>query len=132
MKNKLNTHLLASEKLVGKVLKIEQKYAEVSLKITNEMVVDDFGLAHGGFVFGLADYAAMVAINQPTVVLGKAEVKFMKPVVLNDEVNAKATVSDEGNGKKIPVDVISHNQHNEMVFEGTFVCFVLENHILTK
>ena len=132
MKNKLNTHLLAPEKLVGKVLKIEDKTAEVSLKITNEMVVDDFGLAHGSFVFGLADYAAMVVINGPTVVLGKAEVKFMKPVVLNDEVLAKATISDDANGKKVFVDVVGHNQQNELVFEGTFVCFVLEKHILSN
>ena len=77
---KQNTHLLASERLIGSVITIGEKSAEVKLKITEEMSVDDFSLAHGGFVFGLADYAAMVAINEPTVVLGKAEVKFLKPV----------------------------------------------------
>jgi len=129
-KIKQNTHLLASEKLVGSVVSIENNSAIVTLKITEEMIVDTYNLSHGSFVFGLADYAAMVAINEPTVVLGKAETKFLKPVVLNDEVTAKATVSDNSNGKKFNVIVEVQNQKNELVFEGEFVCFVLEKHIL--
>ncbi|MBP8792059.1 MAG: hypothetical protein KBE41_02930 [Lutibacter sp.] len=125
-----NTHLLASKKLVGSVVTIEENSAKVFLKITEEMVVDTFNLAHGSFVFGLADYAAMVAINEPTVVLGKAEVKFLKPVVLHDEVIAVATISDKGNGKKMTVSVVVTNAKEELVFEGVFVCFVLEKHIL--
>ena len=125
-----NTHLLASKKLVGSVVTIEENSAKVFLKITKEMVVDTFNLAHGSFVFGLADYAAMVAINEPTVVLGKAEVKFLKPVVLHDEVIAVATISDKGNGKKMTVSVVVTNAKEELVFVGVFVCFVLEKHIL--
>ena len=90
--NKQTTHLLASKKLIGSVLSIENNSATVKLTITNEMIVDTYNLSHGGFVFGLADYSAMLAINKPTVVLGKATTKFLKPVVLNDEVTAVATV----------------------------------------
>jgi len=43
------------------------------------MVVDDHKLVHGGFIFGAADYAAMAAVNDPNVVLGSAEVSFLKP-----------------------------------------------------
>ena len=126
-----NTHLVASEKFVGKIISLEKGISKVTLKITSEMVVDDFGLAHGSFVFGLADYAAMLAINEPTVVLGKAEVKFTKPVILADEVTAEAKIT-ESNGKKIIVNVIVFNKMNESVFEGDFVCFVLDKHILSK
>jgi len=129
---KQNTHLLASERLVGSVITISEKSAEVKLKITEEMSVDDFSLAHGGFVFGLADYAAMVAINEPTVVLGKAEVKFLKPVKIQEELIAKANITDKGKGKKIVVDVRVVNSKQVVVFEGEFVCFVLENHVLQK
>lgn len=127
-----NTHLLSSKKLVGSVVSIKDNTAEVTLKITKEMIVDDFQLAHGGFVFGLADYAAMVAINEPTVVLGKAEVKFIKPAVINDELKAIATVDNDSTGKKIPVSVQVFNAKEQLVFEGSFVCFVLEKHILEK
>ena len=36
----------------------------------------------------------------------------------------------ETSGKKISVLVVVTNQKNELVFEGEFVCFVLEKHIL--
>lgn len=127
-----NTHLNVSNKLVGSVVSIEENSAKVSLEVTKEMIVDEFNLTHGGFVFGLADYAAMVAINEPTVVLGKAEVKFIKPVVLNDKLTAIAIISDNSNGKKITVSVTVVNKEEQLVFEGSFVCFVLDKHILEK
>ena len=124
-----NTHLLASEKLIGSVVSIGNDCATVKLTITEEMIVDTYNLSHGSFVFGLADYAAMVAINEPTVVLGKATTKFLKPIILNDVVTAVATII-ETSGKKISVLVVVTNQKKELVFEGEFVCFVLEKHIL--
>ncbi len=127
-----NTHLLASKKLIGSVISIENGNAKVTLTISQEMVVDTYNLAHGSFVFGLADYAAMLAINEPTVVLGKAEVTYTKPVVLNDELTALATVTNDKNGKKTMVRVVVFNQNRDLVFEGNFTCFVLENHILEK
>lgn len=127
-----NTHLLASKKLIGSVVSIEENKATVVLKITNEMIVDEFQLVHGGFVFGLADYAAMAVINEPTVVLGKAEVKFVKPVVVNDTLTAIAAITEESSGKKIPVSVQVFRKDGQLVFEGVFVCFVLEKHILEK
>jgi uncharacterized protein (TIGR00369 family) len=127
-----NTHLKVSKKMVGSVVSIEENTATVTLEITKEMVVDEFNLSHGGFVFGLADYAAMLAINEPTVVLGKAEVKFIKPVILNDKLTAVAIISDNSNGKKITVSVNVINAEDQLVFEGAFVCFVLEKHILER
>jgi len=131
-KTKQNTHILASKKFVGSVISIDNNSAKVTLKITEEMVVDSYNLVHGGFVFGLADYAAMVAINEPTVVLGKAAVKFIKPVTVNDVLTAKAEIQHKNDGKKIIVDVVVSNDKKEIVFEGEFVCFVLEKHILKK
>ncbi|SDX16376.1 Thioesterase superfamily [Lutibacter oricola] len=128
---KQNTHLLASKKLVGTVISISEKSAKVTLTITEDMVVDTYNLAHGSFTFGLADYAAMVAINEPTVVLGKAETKYLKPVILNDELTAIAEVN-ETSGKKTTVLVNVTNQKSELVFEGNFTCFVLDKHILDK
>lgn len=128
---KQNTHLLASKKLIGEVITIENNTANVTLTITPEMAVDNYQLAHGSFVFGLADYAAMVVINEPNVVLGKADIKFMKPVVVNDKLTAIAEITDKTHPKKIIVSVTVTNQTDALVFEGSFVCFVLEKHILT-
>ncbi len=92
------THRLASKRLVGKPVKIEKNYAEVLLETTEEMAVDEYGLVHGGFTFGLADYAAMLAVNEPTVVLGKAEVRFLKPVKVGEKLIARAKVIEESGG----------------------------------
>lgn len=125
-----NTHLKTSKELVGAVVSMEENKATVTLKMTEEMVVDTMGLAHGGFTFGLADYAAMVAVNHPNVVLGKAEVKFMKPTIVGDKLIAEAVVSEQFNPVKSAVSVSVKNQDNVVVFEGEFTCFSLENHVL--
>lgn len=95
------------------------------------MLVDENGLSHGGFTFGLADYAAMVAVNHPNVVLGKAEVKFIKPTVKGDVLTAEANVNEFDNTKSI-VSVTVLNQLQTLVFEGEFVCFSLDKYILEK
>lgn len=123
------THLLTSKEFVGEPVKIEKDYAEVKLKTREVMKVDEYGLVHGGFTFGLADYAAMLAVNEPTVVLGKAEVRFTKPVKVGDELLAKAKV-EEDQGKKKIVFVEVFNQKGEKVLEGKFYCYVLEKHVL--
>ncbi|GAB6136148.1 PaaI family thioesterase [Thermococcus prieurii] len=123
------THRLTSGRLVGRPLKIEPGKAEVELLTTEEMAVDEYGLVHGGFTFGLADYAAMLAVNEPTVVLGKAEVKFLKPVKAGERLIAKAEVIEDLGRKKI-VKAEVFNEKNEKVFEGTFHCYVLERHVL--
>lgn len=133
------THRRTSERLVGKPVKIEPGKAEVELLTTEEMAVDEYGLVHGGFTFGLADYAAMLAVNEPTVVLGKAEVKFLKPVRAGEKLVARAKIMEESEGgvgdgtsprRKKLVKAEVFNEKNEKVFEGTFHCYVLEKHVL--
>lgn len=128
--NKIKTHKLASKELVGEAMEVKEKEAKVRLKALKEMAVDERGLIHGGFTFGLADLAAMVAVNHPNVVLGKAEVKFTKPVKVGDEIVAHAKVV-EVKGKKNVVEVVAKIQEN-VVLEGTFYCFVLDKHVLDK
>lgn len=132
MNTKQNTHKLASPILVGKIIKIEKESSVVELTTLQEMVVDDYGLIHGGFIFGLADYAAMLAVNKPTVVLGKSETKFIKPVKIGDKLTAYAKIVDNKEKKKKIVTVNVVNQYEEQVFEGTFVCYILIKHVLEQ
>jgi len=110
------------------VVEIGAGSARVALAATDSMVVDAQGLVHGGFVFGLADYAAMLAVNDPNVVLGAAETRFLKPVRLGDHLIANAEAVGE-HGKKREVRVEA-TVNSVKVFEGTFTCFVLERHVL--
>jgi acyl-coenzyme A thioesterase PaaI-like protein len=124
----LNTHLDIDTSLCGKVIKLEEGYAEVLLHTTQKMTADQYGLVHGGFVFGAADYAAMSAVNDPYVVLGSSSSKFLAPVKVGDVVLCKATVVSE-KGKKRIVGVEAFVS-DKLVFEGSFTTFVLKSHVL--
>jgi uncharacterized protein (TIGR00369 family) len=126
------THLLTSKELVGKVEEIKtDQEATVILKTTGLMGVDERGLIHGGFTFGLADYAAMTAVNDPFVVLLSSQVKFLRPVRAGEELTARATVTErEGRRRKVQVEVL--NPKEEKVLDGEFFCLVLQRHVLDK
>jgi acyl-coenzyme A thioesterase PaaI-like protein len=127
----LKTHLAINQSLCGQLLSIDEGVAIVKLNTTLEMVVDDHKLVHGGFIFGAADYAAMAAVNHPNVVLGSAEVKFLKPSISGDTIILKATVK-EANGKLRHVDVEGVDEIEDKIFVGIFTCFVLEKHVLEE
>jgi acyl-coenzyme A thioesterase PaaI-like protein len=124
------THLATSPLLVGTPISLEEGAAEAGLQTTDEMAVDPWELVHGGFVFGLADYAAMLAVNDPFVVLGAADCRFLAPVRVGEYVTASARVTAE-KGKKRTVETIA-TVGETRVFEATFTCFVLEHHVLAS
>lgn len=124
------THNKADERFCGKVIRLEEGFAEVELKLTDEMAVDDKGLVHGGFTFSAADYAAMVAVNHPFVVLARAEVKFIKPLKVGETIISSARVTSQ-EGKKINVSVSCYKKHTqEKVLEGEFLCVITQKHVL--
>ena len=125
---KINTHLKTDIELCGTPLHAAQGSSRVRLQLTDRMVVDDKNLVHGGFIFGLADYAAMIAVNHPNVVLGSAAVKFLKPVQSGQVVVAEAKVQRVEKRKHLVQVTIRLDK--EAVFEGEFACFVLERPVL--
>jgi uncharacterized protein (TIGR00369 family) len=122
------THLGANPALCGQIVRLEDGSASVAMDTTRDMVVDTKGLVHGGFVFGLADYAAMLAVNEPNVVLGSAQSRFVKPVRQGDRIVARArTIAAKGRRREVRVEA---TVGEAAVFEGTFTCFILEQHVL--
>jgi len=122
------THALINDALCGTVVNLEPGVSTVELVTTMDMVVDEHGLIHGGFIFSVADHAAIVAINQPSVALGAASVKFLRPVKAGDRIVAEARVSRiDGKKHVVAVDVM---REDEKVFSGEFTCFVPEKHVL--
>jgi acyl-coenzyme A thioesterase PaaI-like protein len=126
----LNTHLKLDESLSGDLDELRLGYAKIILRTTQNMVADEQGLVHGGFVFSAADYAAMACVNHPNVVLAKSETKFLAPVKLGDEVVLEATKLEE-NGKRISVSVVGKVGEKE-IFLGTFYTAVLDKHVLEE
>ena len=122
------THEKIAAHLCGTPIALSEGKAHVALEVSPEMAADGRGLAHGGFTFGLADYAAMLAVNEPTVVLAGATLKFLGPVVVGDRVEAEAAV-DRTDGKKRWVTVVV-KRAGQPVLEGELFAVVPDRHIL--
>ena len=62
------------------------------------------------------------------MVLGSAEAKFIKPVRVGERIVAEARVDfKEGKKSKVYVTV---ERDDESVFDGVFICFNLDRHVL--
>ena len=66
--------------------------ATVRMRVTATMA-NGFGLAHGGFLFLLADAAFSFACNThgATTVAQSAQVTFLRPAAVGDDLRAEAT-----------------------------------------
>ena len=123
------THTAISSSLCGSPTLIRPGFSRVEMQATDPMRVDDSGLIHGGFVYGLADHAAMLAINTPYVVLGSSQSRFLAPVQVGQELIAEAQVQDDQEGRRRRVGVTVFVDDSP-VFEGVFTTFSLDNHVL--
>ena len=123
------THLKSNPRYLGTPVLIEDGVRSVvELTAVEDMAVDERGLVHGGFTFGLADYAAMLAVNDPYVVLGSAEVRFTAPVKVGEKMRAEAKVEGvEGKRRDVSVEV---DVDGRPVLRGRMTCFVLGRHVL--
>lgn len=129
------THQAIDPAFSGAVVAMSEGRARLRLATTEAMRADEHGLIHGGFVFSLADHAAMLAINHPNVVLGSAAVRFLAPVALGDRLEAEAVLGETA-GKKLMVEVVVRRQteqdDDQVVFRGDFTCFTPPHHVLDQ
>ncbi len=125
---KVQTHGALNPELCGRPVELAPGRAVVEMEASVAMAADERGLVHGGFLFGLADHAAMLAVNHPNVVLASADVRFMKAVLVGDVLRAEATLKGEDRLARI-VEVVVRRQ-DQPVLTGTFSCRVPERHVL--
>jgi acyl-CoA thioesterase len=124
----IKTHERINQEFCGEVIKIEKGYVELRLTTTPEMIADEVGLIHGGFIFSAADYAAMLAVNERNVVLVASDCQFLSPVKFHDEVNFVARVRHkEGRKRNVHVEA---SVLDIKVFEGEFKTVITERHVL--
>jgi uncharacterized protein (TIGR00369 family) len=125
---RVHTHEAISHRLCGRPVELYPGFAAVEMEAPPETAADGRGLVHGGFVFGLADHAAMLAVDEPTVVLAAAEVKFLKPVVVGEKLRAEALL-EMRNGRRVTVRAWVRRGGDE-VLTAVFRCAVPERHVL--
>jgi len=127
-KIELNTHKKLSQNLCGKLIEQDQGYAKVKFEATEEMVVDELGLIHGGFTFGAADFCAMATVNHPNVVLVSSKSKFLAPVKLGDIVIFESEVIFDDDKKQ---EILVTGKIDDIkVYEGLFGSVILKKHVL--
>lgn len=82
----------ASQALGIELLAAGAGTATMRMRVT-EAMVNGHAIAHGGYVFLLADSAFACACNSygPTTVAAAADITFIVPAVLGDELIAEAT-----------------------------------------
>jgi acyl-coenzyme A thioesterase PaaI-like protein len=122
------THLGLDHRLCGEPVSLADGTATVRFVATPEMAADERGLVHGGFVFGLADHAAMLAVNDPNVVLGGSEARFTAPVKVGDVVVATASRTEVA-GRRHTL-AVEARVGDVVVLSGTLTAFVLDRHVL--
>jgi acyl-CoA thioesterase len=81
----------ASQALGIELIEVGEGVAVLGMKVTDTMV-NGHGIAHGGYVFLLADSAFACACNShgPVTVAAGAEISFIAPVRQGDELTAVA------------------------------------------
>jgi len=114
----------------GRLIELKKDYAKVILEATEEMAVDEYGLIHGGFTFGAADFCAMTTVNDPYVVLVRSQSSFLAPVKVGDSVIFESEVLMK---EKRRWEVkVTGKLDDIKVYEGIFGCVVLDKHVLKK
>lgn len=124
----LVTHMRINNNFSGEVAKISPGYAKIVLDTVEVMRADDMGMVHGGFIFSAADYAAMVAVNEPNVVLASSTCLFLSPVRVGDQVSFVAE-EHQKEGRKRTVNVKGY-VYDIKVFEGEFKTVITDRHVL--
>ena len=124
----LRTHDEINPALCGVIKELKQGHVLTELETLEEMRVDKLGLVHGGFIFGAADYAAMIAVNEKNVILSNSTSAFLSPVKVGDIVRFEAKLKNQ-EGRKRYVNVIG-KVHDIKVYEGEFKTVVTDRHVL--
>lgn len=124
------THRDIDSRWSGRPELLEPGRARVILDTIPAHGVDAEGLVHGGFVFALADHAAMLAVNEPTVVLAGAEVEFLGPSRVGDVLVADAEVRKEEGKRRLVAVEVRERSADTPSFRGTFRCAVPSRHVL--
>ncbi|MGV9200699.1 MAG: PaaI family thioesterase, partial [Promethearchaeia archaeon] len=116
----IRTHRKIDQNLCGKPISLKEEKCVVELTPSEEMRIDDSGLIHGGFIFSAADYAAMLAVNHPNVVLGEASFRFKKPLLCGEKMFAEAKIVGKEKKKKIVNVKVRKNSKKtgEIIGEG--------------
>ena len=105
------------------VLEVREGMSRIQMTIRSVMV-NGFGIVHGGVTFSLADSAFAFACNNRNdlSVALDTSINFTKQVLVGDQLTATATELHNGNSTGL-YQIAIHNQHQQLVAQFKGLCY---------
>lgn len=113
---------LPLDEVIGDIIELELDHIAISiLDIKEEHVFHRNNIARGHFLFAQANSLCVALMNDELALTAKSDIKFVKPVKLNDRVITKATLVNKSK-QRATINVES-TVKSKVVFVGTFVMY---------
>lgn len=113
----------------GSIKELKHGKASVMLETTSKMVMDKTGLIHSGNIFSSASYSALLAVNHPNAIVIGAEVKFLAPIELGNEITFRAqTLQEDTKKREVKVEGFVLDIK---IFDAMFYIAVFDKHVLS-
>lgn len=117
-----NVKSLNISEVIGEVIDLQLDHYGISLlEIDQSKVFAKTGIARGHYIFAQANSLAVALINQEIALTAKAEIRFLRPVYLEERLIAKARVINSTDDRS-EIEVNTY-VGNEIVFKGVFEVF---------
>ncbi|MFO7819016.1 MAG: transcription factor FapR [Halanaerobacter sp.] len=114
-----------SGEIIGKLVDVElNKFGSSVLETTGNMVLEKAEVVRGHHIFAQANSLAVAIIDADVAVTGAANIRYQKPVSIDERLVAAAEVK-EREDNKFTIEV-NTKVNNELIFAGEFVIFALE------
>lgn len=107
-----------------KVLKVEENYCEMEGLITDTSM-NPFGLAHGGYIFGLADTAAGIAAmtDEKTALTVNSSIEYLK-AAKGKKLLAIAKALKKGKNIAV-IEVSIYDEENNLIAKASVTYFYI-------
>ena len=113
---------LQINEVIGDVIELQLDHYGISiLEISENQVFKKTGIARGHYIFAQANSLAVALINQEIALTAKAEIRFIRPVYLNERLVAKAKVI-QAHQDTSEIEVNTY-VGDEIVFKGAFTVY---------
>ncbi len=108
-----------AEELCMKLLESKDGYAKVAMKVEKKHT-NAYGMAHGGAIFSVADYAFAHACNfgDNIAVALQASINYLKPSVEGDTLTAEATRVSDGKTTGLYQVTVRNQEKTVALFQG--------------
>jgi acyl-coenzyme A thioesterase PaaI-like protein len=119
---------LGSDEFVGELVDLEVGRQGISvLTVGRDMLLSKSEVARGHLLVAQANTLAVALIDTEVALTGTAKISFKRPVFCGEKIVARAFISRK-KGNKYMVRV-SSRVRNEIVFEGKFLVFSIEEEV---